>query len=469
MEFTFPTQKNMKKLILVCLGVASCALAHSRDLDLAPPSFNVGGKQAVPINFKEVWLEIEFNTQTRKAVGKANIQFLAGDAGHPLLDLMPEPTRATLNGSPTTLSTVSDPAGITKMRMVSSSVAAQSLNTLIIEYPLSSNTVTYSTNGVRFGFFMGDVGAAEQRGFMEKYAPTNLEFDAYRMTVQLRVVPSPEAHQLFSNGRIEKLDNEWLVHFPSHFTTSSFYLHLTQQNFAVREATYSGLKADIPVTIYADSSSSAQRGLDMALAVLKENEAAYGPYAHPAALAYITPSGGGMEYCGATMTSLGALEHEFTHFWFARGVMPADGNAGWIDEAIASWRDNGYPTKTSPGQAALLGGFTAYRRMTPMAAYTQGANLMAYFDSRFKNRGGLKDILKTMFEEKQLNRITSPWLKTFLEKESGDNLDEIFRKYVYQQSAISSLDLMPPQAALPAFWQSKHPLPYSQTELEQFR
>ena len=77
---------------------------------------------------------------------------------------------------------------------------------------------------------------------------------------------------------------------------------------------------------------------------MRELEQTYGPYPHEALLIYCTGNiSGGMEYAGATMTSLEALGHEITHSWFARGVMPANGNAGWIDEAIARWRDRGYP------------------------------------------------------------------------------------------------------------------------------
>jgi hypothetical protein len=61
-----------------------------------------------------------------------------------------------------------------------------------------------------------------------------------------------------------------------------------------------------------------------------------------------------MEYCGATMTDPGALGHELTHSWFARGVMPANGNTGWIDEAVASWRDDGYPRASrAPNRSAV--------------------------------------------------------------------------------------------------------------------
>src|SRR5690606_28199516 len=107
--------------------------------------------------------------------------------------------------------------------------------------------------------------------------------------------------------------------------------------FVERSAVYHGLEKEIPVLVYSPRSDLADSGLARALSVLAELEGTYGPYAHAKMVAYITPDGGGMEYCGATMTSLWALEHEFTHSWFARGVMPADGNAGWIDEAIASW------------------------------------------------------------------------------------------------------------------------------------
>src|SRR6202007_2624705 len=43
--------------------------------------------------------------------------------------------------------------------------------------------------------------------------------------------------------------------------------------------------------------------------------------------------GRGMEYDGATTTSVGALEHEVFHSWFGRGVKPARAGDGWIDEA----------------------------------------------------------------------------------------------------------------------------------------
>ena len=58
------------------------------------------------------------------------------------------------------------------------------------------------------------------------------------------------------------------------------------------------------------------------LEFLAELEADYGAYTHDSMTVYIAGRGG-MEHCGATITSMSALGHEITHSWFARGVMPA--------------------------------------------------------------------------------------------------------------------------------------------------
>ncbi len=100
------------------------------------------------------------------------------------------------------------------------------------------------------------------------------------------------------------------------------------------------------------------------------------------------------------MTDTGALGHELTHSYFARGIMPANGNAGWIDEALASWRDNRYPRSTSISGTANMAGRPGYTRFTDYAAYSYGARFMAYLDGKFAAQGGLKTYLRKLVDEK---------------------------------------------------------------------
>ena len=77
-----------------------------------------------------------------------------------------------------------------------------------------------------------------------------------------------------------------------------------------------------------------------------------------------------MEYPGATATSLRSLGHEMFHSYFAKGVIPADGNSGWMDEGLASWRDKGYQTLTHPGYDMFnLGAHSPYKRNTDKNSY----------------------------------------------------------------------------------------------------
>ena len=110
-------------------------------------------------------------------------------------------------------------------------------------------------------------------------------------------------------------------------------------------------------------------------------------------MVYATASGGGMEYCGATMSSMRALGHELFHSYFARGVMPANGNAGWIDEAMAVFRDRGYPSASEPpsGSSVNLGGYSLYRRTTTYSAYTLGADLIGHMNHLFSSREGIPE------------------------------------------------------------------------------
>lgn len=140
------------------------------------------------------------------------------------------------------------------------------------------------------------------------------------------------------------------------------------------------------------------------------------------------------------MTSLGAIGHEITHSWFGRGVMPANGNAGWIDEAIASWRDHGYIRSAigPSGPSQNIGGFSPYRRHTAVEAYSGGRLLIEQLDKTFEsvrldNETGMRAVLRALYAKYKNKTITVDVFKRFMEEMTGTDLTATFAKYVYGQ------------------------------------
>ncbi len=462
------------KLLTFALCLFWGTSLHASDLDRAIPSFTTAGKTAVPIDFQSVGLQLTFDLASQAGIGRCEIEFKAGATGYPLMDLVPSVRRVSLNGTDlgaNGLTTVSAPDGTTKMRMLQASVNAGSTNKLEIEYTIPSGDVDYGSDGIRMVWAMSDVGA--DRNFLEKYACANLEFDRFPMNLRVEIVGNPKNHQVFTNGSLEFIRNGlWRVEFPDYFTSSSHYFHISHRDFSLAEGTYQGIQKVIPVAVYG-SGVSVDNGLQKAKRVMAELEAAYGPYAHDSMTIYLTSSGGGMEHVGATITSLGALDHEITHSWFARGVMPSDGNSGWIDEAIASWRDNGYPRGTASlsGSSSNLASFSAYRRSTPPAAYTAGALLVSRFDSLFS--GGMKSTLREVFSRAQRTAITTSGFRQILESITGTNVESYFQRYVYGGARRMDLPEAIPHLAsnlLPEIPMiSKHPRPLTEEEIRAIR
>jgi hypothetical protein len=457
------------------LGITVMFFAKSlfaADLDKAPPKFIYDARNAVFADFSTVRLNLSFDAASGKTTASAIINFTVAQDGMPIFDLIPKPSRVELDGGDVPLANVfllKDPDRQSTLRAVGVEVSPGQNHVLEIDYQLGEE-VSYSDGAVAAGFFMSDL---TDREYWEQYAPTNYEYDQYQQTVTVEVTGTDREHDLFVNGVVTDLGfNRWQIQYPSYFTSSSFYFHMAAKGrFAVERSSYAGINGAIPLTVYSGSQSNVSRGMTNLKRYLAELESTYGAFAHASFTAYITDTGGGMEYCGATITSLGALGHETTHSWFARGVMPANGNAGWIDEAIASWRDDGYPRGNGQvGTPRVLGGFSPYKRYTTRDAYSYGAELMADFDAMLAstNFGGLRNMLKDFFGGFKRQTITTPIFQGQMEKALGQNMQQFFDRNVYGKGLITRL----PGVGVPEGWDvdwSRHPRPYTREEWLELR
>lgn len=428
----------MKKLILVSALMSTSAFAN---LHLAPPDFDTTQGRAVFVDFKSAQYDVIYNVAWKRTSVKSKIIFVQDKAGKPVFDLIPHAKNVTVDGHSVELLETTAPDG-GKLRQIDTVVEAGE-HVLELENSFKEN-VRYNllTRKVSSAFWIRDL---KTRKFLEQYVPSNFEFDQYQVTMNVVFAGTKTAKQdIYTNGKVTQTSaNSYQIVFPEYFTSSCHYFHTTPKGQKKRiDFTYKSIDGrDLPVTVYTSWWSRPSKFKNEAIKVFQELEADYGPWGHDGLVAYETfPGTGGMEHAGATQTSFGALDHEMLHSYFSKGVMPANGNSGWIDEAIASWRDYGYERKPLPAMTGSnLGSGSIYQRNTDSRAYAIGREFMAYLDYRLQDMGGLKAFLRGYFATYKRTVITQEHFKNNLEFFSGLDLTEAFDTYIWGVNPEESL------------------------------
>lgn len=409
----------------------------------APRDFSKDSNQFRFVDFDQVTYDITYDTKAETVSVVTEIFFNQRLNGKPIFDLIPEVKSIEIDGIKVNALTISSPQNETKYRSIDKNITAGD-HKLVITNIIEKN-VSFDAGSVSSAFWMSDLN---DRQYIEQYIPTNIEYDQFAVKMNINIENASKAHTLYTNGNfINKAKNSFTVNYPKYFTASSLYFHLapsdkfqsTSFNFKSKS------NQQIPVVIYKKKSfwgTSLTALKEKTISVLTELESKFGNWPHKSLTIYNAGSGG-MEYSGATITSTSALGHELTHSYFARGVMPVDGNSGWMDEAIASWRDAGYKSVKSPNfSATKMAAHSQYRRFTDRNAYTNGANFMAYLNNRLESVGGLTlflNELHTNFTHK--NIFTSDFINE-INKFSGENFNSDFDKYIFAKEGGSTESIL---------------------------
>ncbi len=435
------TAEPLDELVDASPTAAAARAPKADDLALAFPPFKakVGGvtSKVVPIDITKAVIDLSVDQAAKGLIVSGQVAFRQAEEGMPLLNMLPEPSTATVDGHLLGASqfvrmniaagTLTEPLFIDqatfeplplaeKTHFQPARLLAEKLkpgaHQLSVRYTLTpqslvkddrNESLTVDQHGVDFFMRMSDLlktlPGNESRGvsFAGAYLPSNFQFDRIHLTVKLAVPASP-AQRVFTNGTLEKTSTGFQVTFPPGFTTSEPFLHLVPAA-AITEKT-STLRSidgrDIAITAYAKKSalSSPQEGKQLLddgqkiiAKTLAEMEQLFGPYPHATFVAQLWPhtmpqdGGSGMEYAGATESALDALRHETIHSYFGRSLTPRDGNAGWIDEAVTTWLTDGRATSdTHAAWSHDLGVDTDYAQETNPAAYNAGPNLLKDLD-----------------------------------------------------------------------------------------
>jgi len=424
----------MKFLILLLISISTNIFAG---IEQAPPNFMVKGSKAVFIDFQTAQYNLEYDTKNQKVSVHSLITFHQNEKGHPLFDSINKIESISINNVESRVHQVSSPGNVTKLQMVNVELMPGT-HTMELRTSMSKgvsfNTERNRWHNVSSAFFIRDL---KDRMFLEKYLPTNLEFDQYQMNMNVAVTGTNRFHSLFVNGKMTKhSENNFSVEFPNYYSSSSVFFHLVPINKFVRwYLKYPSIDGrELPVTIYSSFRFYNNFLKKKAWNVLSELEKDYGPWPHDQLIIYGTGIKGGMEYAGATETSIVSLGHELQHSYFAKGIHPANGNSGWLDEAIASWRDKGHQSHDLPFyQSANLAAHSPYTRKTDKRSYEYGRSFMAYIDYQLKNAGrlGLKDFLAKYFHKRKFTTVTTEDFRSDLEDYAQMSFSEDFRQYLY--------------------------------------
>lgn len=411
--------------------------AGASDLAKVPAGFAVSGGKAVFVDFRNLEATLRFDAKGQTAQVTARLTFQQGEAGFPLLDLLPDAKALRVDGktlAPSAFKTVSDPDDESQMRMVQERLPAGA-HTLEITYDLPvGDLVDFDQGSVRLYTNYDDL---RPRGFSEKWLPSSFEYDQHPATLDFVIEGTDRPHRIMTPAEVKTLGpNRFQVRFPEFYNTAAPFLEIIDpRKFEILETTYKGVEAEIPLVFYGSDRGELERALQITQKTFAQMERDFGPYAHKKFVALITGDiGGGMEYAGATATDLWALAHEINHSWYARAVMPQSGNAGWMDEAIASWGDNGYRRAggvASGSRFPQLDGFSPYRRYTTSSSYGHGATVISELDYVFRNQGGLRSQLHDYYMERRYSTVTTHDFMGFLQKRTDYKLSELFSRKVF--------------------------------------
>lgn len=439
---------------------ASPALAQG-DLKLAPPPFGPDNSY-VPIDISTIYVKYEFGGRRN---AEATITFKQGQDGKPFFDMVPNATGLEVDGEkldPTLFKEVKTPSGKTTLRIIDKMLKADKEHVAKINFTVMPVT-KYSERGVNIGFFMADNAS---RKFYEKYGPANLQFDAVQYTFEV-TVDGNTPHVIFDNGVQEKLGtNHWKITYPANYNAASLFFHLApESDVKYQTKVYKGLEREIPVTVYTKD-QNVDAFMNKALKKLAELEGHFGPSPHPKYTIYAVKAGG-MEHAGATISNDYALHHELIHSWFARSVMPADGNSAWIDEGVAVWHDNKYgggawPPVTRP---ANLANISPYFRATPSRANYEGRMIVAGMHGLLQDKGGMFKGLKALHDKYEMTRITTKMFQDFMTEYTGQDMEPIFKKYVYNNGSTLHTDRLPAFGPAEPRRRSRHPRRLTDAEM----
>lgn len=298
-------------------------------------------------------------------------------------------------------------------------------------------------NEFELGFWIRDLIG---RKFLEQYLPTSFEYDQYKATMNINIIGSKsnivKDYTLMANGDVTKTGRNYFIDFPEFYTASSFFIHIFETGkYIMKSEKFTRLDGKtIDLITYSDNQEFTQNLFEGTLKSVKELEAIYGTWPHDYLIVFGDDVKGGMEHAGATQTSLRSLDHELHHSYFSKSVIPRNGNAGWMDEAIVTWRDDEYPlVEKMSYKKHNLACHSVHRRSTDWDSYEKGGEFIAHLAYLFSLKGiDFNTVLRDYYQTYKYQIVETSTFQSFIEKSYGESLAAKFNQYVYKKKRCRS-------------------------------
>ncbi|MFH2006201.1 MAG: hypothetical protein ABI333_06410 [bacterium] len=422
------------------------------DLAHAPPAVVVGGLSAVPIDIETIDATVTLDGYSQSADVVVAVGFRIGEqGGMPIFDLRQDIVTAELDGlsvAPAQLAHHDFGGGQdAELRVLERELVPCSTHTLTLGYNLHQPSTPESlpvdwdagTAAVRWDFWFTDIYPGR---YLEQWLPANLIFDRFTLSLEL-VLQSDSEHTLITNAEaFELAPRHWQLEFPPSYTALSPMLvlwpsaELTSQT--VTEQLSNGQTIDIELHRDNAVSDTMASLLARSAAALEEFSASTGEYPHGDRLTVFVwdVADRAMEYDAGTTTRPESLEHELFHLWYGRGVKPALGRDGWLDEAwdVFNTREGeAFTVMELPDTASplLLSLASPWSRYTPGDSYSGGRlffSHLAFLMGLDELRGAMADF----FDQHVLDVVTTEEIERHLYCPTEDpEIAQAFYRWVY--------------------------------------
>ncbi len=236
------------KLLIAFSLFASLAMATDNDKLHTPKSFSVGTGKAVFADFTEAVYNITYDVPAQKASVVAEIKMEIRESGYPIFDSVAAPTSVIFDGAVVSAVETKTPNRETTLRYVNK-VATPGMHTLKVEVPLTT-LVKFTAEGVSSAFWTSDL---DERQFLERYMPSNFEFDQVKMTFNVNFIGAKTKQVIYTNGVMSSTKNNvYKISYPAYYTSSSIFFHAVPQG-SVNELRFSLKSIDgreVPAVVY---------------------------------------------------------------------------------------------------------------------------------------------------------------------------------------------------------------------------
>lgn len=297
-----------------------------------------------------------------------------------------------------------------------------------------------------YPMFNADCNDIAGHGNEYRFPTINTPHELARHILTFRV-HGDTAYHCTGSGLVQRTQNpdmqEWTLDTQREIASYTlFFALMPEQDILYEERTVAGV--DVRVTSFTGGPepSRAFQNLESWLPNLNEK---LGPFPMPQGISILlSGDGGGMEYYGATATSIPALNHEVFHMYFACSTVNRTFRDTWLDEAITVWFLDSALGNSAPIDAGFRSGIVGRRSPIQIGfntrAYTDGARIMESVAQALGGRDQMIGFLRYLHENYTFAPFTTWQFLDYLEDYAGVDMRDRFRTWLYYNSNTVQTD-----------------------------